>query len=165
MADSNSVPIGTIIMWGGTNNYPGGWLLCDGRACSQSEYLELFQVIQHHFGSPPRSAAFDPATQFYLPDLRGQFVRGVDSTSDGSRDPDRQTRIDAVTGQVIGPQVGSRQGDQFKSHTHEFEKIGVVKGGLAANQYWTNSPAPTSATGGAETRPINVYLNFLIRAK
>jgi phage-related tail fiber protein len=62
-------------------NPPEGFLVCDGSAISRSTYNTLFNVINNLYGNG------DGNTTFNLPDLRGQFIRGFDSS--GSVDRDR----------------------------------------------------------------------------
>lgn len=51
---------------------PKGWLACDGRAVSRSQYGTLFSAVGTLFG------AGDGVATFNLPDLRGEFIRGLD---------------------------------------------------------------------------------------
>lgn len=77
---------------------------------------------------------------FNLPDLRGQFIRGRAGGS--GADPDRTSRTDRGDG-VTGDRVGTKQ----------------------ANSRASTGPIghPSGSTGGQEDRPINVYMNFIIR--
>lgn len=59
---NDSVPIGAIQAYGGITA-PDGWLICDGRAVSRTEYYELFKVIGVSYGTG------DGTTTFNLPDL------------------------------------------------------------------------------------------------
>jgi len=63
------VPAGTIHAYGGSTP-PTGYLLCDGAVLEISEYPALFAAIGTNFGAPN-------GTSFNLPDLRGQFLRGM----------------------------------------------------------------------------------------
>lgn len=51
---------------------PTGWLRCNGAAVSRTTYNKLFTAIGTTFG------AGDGSTTFNLPDLRGEFIRGLD---------------------------------------------------------------------------------------
>lgn len=51
---------------------PLNWLRCNGAAVSRAAYANLFGVIGTLFG------AGDGSTTFNLPDLRGEFIRGLD---------------------------------------------------------------------------------------
>ena len=56
--------IGEIRMFGG-NFAPSGWLLCDGRSLSISQYDTLYNLIGTTYGG-------DGVNTFNLPDLRGR---------------------------------------------------------------------------------------------
>lgn len=50
----------------------GGWLLCDGRSLSRTQYSKLFQAIGTAFGS-------SSGTTFNLPDARGRVLGAIGS--------------------------------------------------------------------------------------
>jgi hypothetical protein len=80
MAES---PAGSIIAYAGENldsNWENltGWMHCDGRPLSTNSYPGLFAAIQFTWGGDPNRGIFN------IPDLRGYFLRGVDT---GRRDP------------------------------------------------------------------------------
>lgn len=56
---------------------PDGWLYCDGRAVSRELYSDLYDCIGETFG------AGDGLSTFNIPDLRGEFIRGWNNSSDG----------------------------------------------------------------------------------
>lgn len=56
----NSVPVGTIIIWIGSN-YPDGWLSLEGQAISRTVYSSLFNIYGTSFGNG------DGKTTFNLP--------------------------------------------------------------------------------------------------
>lgn len=143
------VPTGSMLPYGGTTA-PSGWLLCDGAEVSRSDYASLFAAIGTSFGSG------DGSTTFNLPDLRGEFLRGWDNSR--GRDPDAATR----TG---GDAVGSTQEDEFMSHTHTTSAgYSNNKGRVGSdNRHLVFSGHTTGATGGNETRPKNVAVNFIIK--
>ena len=153
---SNEGPIGSIVMWGGRDNIPEGWLECNGNLLSRSEFRELYETIGENFGE-----IRDPDA-FYLPDLRGRFIRGFDGTA--GRDPDQDSRTDMQNPDLRYSGVGSVQGDMFASHNHSYERFSGGNG-LAGGSYWANGVDTTGSAGGKETRPINAYLSFIIRAK
>jgi len=92
---SGGVPPGTIVH-GAYQTVPEGWLLCDGQSVSTTEYQNLYSAIGNVFGGD--------ATNFNLPDLRGQFIRGWSGPGPSVVDPSRV--------------FGSLQQDAFESHTH-----------------------------------------------
>lgn len=60
---------GQIILFAG-NYTPQGWLPCDGRTLSISDYQPLYSLIGTTYGS-------DNASNFKLPDLRGRIPVGA----------------------------------------------------------------------------------------
>lgn len=125
---------------------PTGWLKANGAAVSRTTYNALFTAIGTTFGIG------DGSTTFNLPDMRGEFVRGLD---DGRG-------VDA------GRAIGSAQADMLKSHTHTYNVTQVTTGaGTVSEPLPTDSSASTKVTnaqGGAETRPRNVALLYCIKA-
>lgn len=69
----DTLPIGGIIAFA-SDTIPNGWLLCDGRAVSRTEYAELFKAIGTKHGSGNGS------TTFNLPNPKGRTLVGKDST-------------------------------------------------------------------------------------
>jgi len=110
-AAGNGTMAGMIVPFAGpTENIPEGWKLCDGSQLTRTEFPALFNAIGTAWGYG------DGSTTFHLPDLRGLFLRGVD----GGRgfDQDRNNRTTMYLGGNRGDQVGSRQMEAFKSHSH-----------------------------------------------
>ena len=138
-------PTGSITMYG-ASVAPSGWLECDGSAISRTTYSSLFAIIGTTFG------VGDGSTTFNLPDLRGEFVRGWDN--------ERGVDSDRV--------LGSSQEDELESHTHPAFGSGNI-GSTYPYVYISNytddlSPIRTvGATGGAETRPRNIALMYIIK--
>ena len=148
-------------------NAPAGWLLCDGAAVSRTLNAQLFAVIGVANGSG------DGMNTFNLPDLRGMFLRGLDGAA--GVDPDKATRTAAKPGGNAGNALGSLQQDQFKSHTHgngSFNRLLQLSNGTNTTTPSTDitpsepdiiNSAPEFATGGNETRPKNIYVNYIIK--
>ena len=137
-------PTGSIIMYGAATA-PTGWLECNGSAISRTTYSSLFAIIGTTFGEG------DGSTTFNLPDLRGEFVRGWDN--------ERGVDSDRV--------LGSSQEDELESHTHFLGNIHSAPGSLyplVSNVVGTLITTITvGATGGAETRPRNIALMYIIK--
>ncbi|WP_437681900.1 phage tail protein [Sorangium sp. So ce131] len=64
------VPVGTIVAYGGSAA-PEGWIVCDGRSVSSTEYAELFAVLGTKYGGSGSS--------FNVPDLKTRVPVGVGS--------------------------------------------------------------------------------------
>jgi microcystin-dependent protein len=126
---------------------PTGWIKANGAAISRATYSALFAAIGVAFGPG------DGSTTFNVPDLRGEFIRGLDD----SRGVD--------TGRTLGPTV---QADELKSHTHDIqtqiENI-ITSSTLItrSDQGQSTANKATQATGGAETRPRNIALLACIK--
>ncbi|MFH1811397.1 MAG: tail fiber protein [Pseudomonadota bacterium] len=159
---SESMPPGTVVAFAGATP-PAGWALCDGQTLSRTTYPELYAAIGDAHGAPNGSS-------FNVPDLRGRFVRGVAGST--SNDPDKDTRARALEGADIsangnkGNAVGSRQLGAMASHTHGYQQaysqgLSVAGGGFVA--FNANTGATSAATGGSENRPVNIYLNYIIK--
>lgn len=161
------LPIGSIVMWGGAAaTAPAGWLICDGSPYKTEQYPDLFAAIGHNFGGRLQGG-LGQDRDFYVPDLRGRFVRGVDTTApDKMRDPDRATRTSMRSPDIVGPVVGSLQEDATRVHTHTYSMAHGSEGrGLFGGSHWSPRDKETGATGGSETRPVNAYLFFIIKAQ
>ncbi len=158
---TNGTPPGTVISFAGANA-PAGYLVCDGSTASSSTYPELYAAIGTLWGGD--------ATNFRLPDLRGQFLRGKDGGA--GVDPDAAARKD-IAGNTTGDVVGSYQADSLQSHTHglgdarAFQAGGSPLGTAADINSLLNPNVSVGifsrATGGNETRPTNAYVLYVIK--
>jgi microcystin-dependent protein len=138
------VPVGAVQAFA-MNSAPSGWLACDGAAVLRTgTYAALFAEIEITYGGG------NGTTTFNVPDLRGYFVRGSGTNSDGT----------------AAGTFGAKQADELKSHSHDF--------GTASEILHTLTGGPTSvrtgwqrgaigSTGGAETRPKNIALLYCIK--
>ena len=154
-------PPGTVVAYMGTTA-PAGWLLCNGASVSRSTYASLYAVIGNASGSAD-------ANSFNVPDFRGRFLRGWDNAI--GRDPDRASRTAMATGGNAGDAIGSIQGDAFKNHSHTFYDTYTNFSQTSASGGAGNTGATgtleqvdtTFQTGGNETRPMNAYVNYIIK--
>ncbi|HKS27370.1 MAG TPA: phage tail protein [Pyrinomonadaceae bacterium] len=163
------VLVGTIVSFvGAVNNLSAGWLNCNGQEVSGTTYPQLLALLGTTYGTP------QTAGNVVLPNLNGVFLRGVDSA--GAVDPDFKSRTSPVSGSssVVGPLVGSRQWHQLLNHTHHwdknFQEIGDGGNDIAVQLALNSNKDPDAGTqpttlndgGGSETRPVNVYVYYLI---
>ena len=112
------VPPGMVMHFAGADA-PSGWLVCDGREISRSTYAELFSAIGTLYG------AGNTTTTFNLPDLRDEFIRGKGDEND----------------------VGDKQADQIKSHTHA--------GGSASAGAHTHTGSVNVNSAGAHSHSVS----------
>ena len=144
------VSIGSIETFAGVAaKIPEGYLLCNGQEVSRATYKDLFDVIGTTYGSTS-------GTTFKVPDLRGEFIRG----------------FDAGRGIDSGRIFGSWQVDMFKSHVHRTGGLfrsynsgpsGVANGVVNVVRSWDSKYDDTQNTGGVETRPRNIAMNYIIK--
>lgn len=184
-AASNGVPSGSILPYAGevSTGVPFGYLVCDGALKNISDYPNLFAAIGTAWGG-------DGVANFRVPDLRGYFLRGV--SNETNTDPDAVGRF-ALNGGNDGDQVGSYQGDITASHNHtgttttngqhthvwgkglegddsgsggshaEFTNIGGSNSSVIQPAGDHNHTFQSDNTGGAETRPKNANVWYIIK--
>lgn len=149
MSSIPSVPTGGIVPTAtvihvATITPPAGYLACDGAAVSRSTYATLYAAIGTTFGSG------DGTTTFNVPDLRGYFVRGFGTNSDGT----------------TSDTFGTKQADELKSHNHTYNIVATNRRAHAAfdtqSMYGVGN-TNTGSTGGTETRPRNIALLACIK--
>lgn len=134
MPISQIAPDRPLIIWEPSGAAPAGYIKANGAAISRTAYAWLFGRIGTTYG------AGDGATTFNVPDLRGEFLRGLD---DGRG-------VDA------GRVNGTAQADQLKAHTHA-AAAGATGASGGYGYFAGNDPTvSTGSTGGTETRPRNV---------
>lgn len=92
------LPVGAIIAFP-SENIPDGFLPCEGQELSRKQYPELSSLLGSAFGGT--------LSTFNLPDLQGQFIRGLDK--DGNLDLDEDGNI---------RKIGSTQEDALQGHRH-----------------------------------------------
>lgn len=124
-----------------TSTAPDGWLLCNGSAIDRVIYDKLFAEIGTVFGTTTGS-------NFRVPDLRGEFIRGWDNGR----------------GVDSGRGFGTTQADQIASHRHTVAAgfiggSGDTEGGSGR----VSSSSNSGFFGGNETRPRNIALNYCIK--
>jgi hypothetical protein len=170
-------PIGAIMAYAAPESSlaNSGWLVCDGRSVRAQDWPLLIPVLGTLYGG-------DGTTHAYLPDLRGQFIRGVNTSASkgaSNNDPDVSTRTPATHGTASGP--GSRQVDAVANHQHNwdhfFYSFGFRDADIACHQpadsgnIQNNTRQATNNDGGiktgstgVETRPKNLALYWIIKA-
>lgn len=156
---------GAISMWAGPTA-PKGSDFCDGGELSKAAYPDLYANIGDTWKNctnPLTGVAWgNPAAgNFRKPDLRSAFTRGVGGPNAAG----------------ITTTLAGYQGDTFQSHYHDtpgdyrFVAPGSSMGGAGALNATAYSdigepianPSYSPLKTGAETRPQNVGVNYIIR--
>ena len=117
-----AVPVGTIIPFAGTSaNLPQGYLICNGAKLNRSDYPFLYEILKTRW--TPAGAPALALGEFYLPDLRGLYLRGLDLTPTTSPavDPDRDIRV-----------TQPYQAQEIFAHSHVTTDQVVLNGGTGS---------------------------------
>lgn len=171
---TNSTPTGCIAYFA-SQTAPSGWIKANGAVLPIASYQILFNSLpKQSNGNTIWWIAGDGPTNFRLPDLRGQFIRGWNdgigngNTTNTSTNPTIPT-IDS------GRVFGDTQLDQFQGHLHFVAGGGAGyntpnTGGFTDAQVTaqnTGDPIADATNGtpryGPETRPTNISLLACIK--
>ena len=151
-------PSASILAYAG-DTAPAGFLLCDGSQVSRTTYAGLYAIVGNRHGSG------DGATTFHLPDYRARFLRGRANGS--TLDPGRASRTAMNTGGATGDLVGSIQADEVGPHSHSIPvRLAVTafaSNDIALGNAAANSTRSVGLSTGLETRPVNAYVNYIIK--
>jgi microcystin-dependent protein len=188
----SDLPIGTVVNFAGnalTNTSPPientteiaalGWMICDGRKLKREEYPALFSVIGDLYGSPDKDS-------FNIPDYRGLFFRGNwtgDDTGkiDGLKKSALENRVKNQNSSQSG--LASLQTDAIQTHEHIYD---IVPAAATSTEPGTegagptppkdntaltengptsdlNSPPGNVKVSQTETRPYNIFINYIIK--
>lgn len=82
-----------------------GWMICDGRALSRSEYRRLFRKIGTAFGDAGSDYMFN------LPDCKGRVMAAIGSQSEIRIDPN-------VMGKSVGEETHTLTTSELPAHSH-----------------------------------------------
>ncbi len=132
------VPTGMVAPFAGAAA-PEGWLLCDGREVSRTEYAALFAVVGTVYG------AGDGAATFALPDLRGRTAAGRDDMGGSAAG-----RLTGRPGGVDGTALGAAGG----AETHALAETEIAEHGHGAGSY-EGRASGTTAGAGAHTHNLS----------
>jgi len=176
---------GMMIPFAGTlEKIPAGWLLCDGSLVDKNAYPELYAALGNSWGGN--------STHFNLPDCRGNFLRGVSYASNRDEDKATRTALNSGgnTGNIVGSyqstQFSSHSHTEGSAGLHNHKNgnykylIQYDNGNNTANNqnYTVGQPDictmgeildagshthTINAAGGSETRPENIYVNYIIK--
>ena len=137
---TDGLPIGAYLSYPSQKVIPAGFLIADGRSLKKSEYAELFNVLGYVYGGSGEN--------FNLPNFSdGKFMRSIGGNA---------------------ASLGVVQQDEIKSHSHSIGQqpgVGQSNNGGTGGFVGQNSYMQSGVTGGNETRPYNMAVVIIIKAK
>lgn len=159
-------PPGSVCFYTGTTII-NGWLFCDGSAISKAtnpEYTNLHSVIGTNYGTASGGSTFN------LPDFRGYYLRGADSTSTAPTNSEfGASTVTLTTSNLTNHShtLPANTGNASADHSHEKGCGSIDDGNCTGNN---NQPpicdSPNAgasfSTGGVNNAPANFnhYHNF-----
>lgn len=152
-------PAGSLA-FGPVSTMPG-YILCDGRQVSRTDYVDLFEAIGTNFG------AGNGSTTFNVPDYRGCFLRGLGIDSATNMYTKQAMGAPNITGTFS---VVRRGGNNNPGPTGAFTQTiwnannGSGGGDDYGGTYTLDASRSSSVYGAAnEIRPVNFAVNFFIK--
>jgi microcystin-dependent protein len=163
----NDVPAGSICSFAG-EKAPNGWLLCDGAQYSSREYPRLYEVVKtkyvpaHEELRVLRFNADNDYKLFYVPDLRGRVIVGIDGGAG-------RVTSNNTLGASGGEEKHQLTVDELASHSHttkfKYDKFYAQGTYRAIWDQATDSNVTIGSTGGDKPhnnmQPYQV-LNYII---
>jgi len=149
-ASNRLVPAGAILAFA-MNAAPTGWLSANGDLISRTTYADLFTAVGTTYG------AGDGVSTFKLPDLRGQFLRGVggDSWAFGTN----QTAYAGSNTYTFGKDDGDGEtGPRGEVNYVAINDVVIT----TANDRGVTKTA-TIPTIPGDTRPVNIAMLYCIK--
>lgn len=148
--------VGMMQMWPASTAPAGGyWLLCDGSAVSQTTYSDLYALLGSTYNKGNETAG-----TFRLPDLRGRFPIGYNSTGDYTP---QWTTTAGVGTNISSVALGTEGGEEthllttaeLASHTHTATSTPTFTVASAdTNQSTLNAPTGTGTVDLAHEHTV-----------
>ena len=149
-----------------TNNT--GWILCSGGTANINVFPSLFNIIEYLYGKGSNS------NEFMVPNYKGYFLRALalDSSIDKGFDEREKNPTTGSAGTSNG--IGSIQQNMVQEHKHKYVNYSGLTPTFCQEKKVSNSENNNVLTGaeifsssdtqesGNETRPVNIYVNYLI---
>jgi microcystin-dependent protein len=123
--DRSTTNIGDL-KWSVVNRDSHGWLLCDGRLLSRTQYRELFDVIGTSFGQDA------PEDSFFLPDCRSRVLGAIGQGN-------------GLSNRTLGEQTGE------ENHTLTINEMPFHNHGGITSTNGTHSHTGTTSTNGTHS--------------
>jgi phage-related tail fiber protein len=151
-AVTSAVPAGTVI-YVAMASAPSGYLKANGAAVSRTTYAVLFAAIGTTFG------VGDGSTTFNLPDLRSEFIRGLD---DG-RGVDSGRALGSLQSEMVGPHTHVVTSPGTRSGSNNQNPGGVLLGSSGDVGNYGAVSITSNSNSGTENRPRNIALLAVIK--
>jgi microcystin-dependent protein len=157
VAEINAFAMPGAVVFFASGNPPAGFLRANGAAVSRTTYAALFAVLGTYYGGGNGS------TTFNVPDLRGEFLRGLDE----GRGVDSGRALGTAQGDAIRNMTGT-----FSTGANSGDFSGVFTSGGARNRIGgspslagviVNFAASSQVATAAENRPRNIALLACIK--
>lgn len=166
-----SIPTGTILSFMG-NNIPNGYVICNGDEYEISNYTNLANYIKQEFGSYDYFGG-DGVTSFKVPDLRGEYLRGSGTGSNGSSGENvgvhQSQGLPNITGtfsEVSHISRTSADGAFSVSTSYEYNGTngGSDFGNRGPSTFTFNASNSNNIYGNSnDIRPSNISVHFIIK--
>ena len=137
-------PGSIMAYYGDAPDVPGGWLLCAGDDLPEGEDYASLKTLLSRVPSLEEGK---------WPDLLGVFLRGLDgrAAEDGGKGP------------FTVRNLGEYQAGMLRGHFHGYQaQVSAPEDGVEGEAQNAGN-ARTGTVGGAENRPKNVTVNFIVR--
>ncbi len=175
-------PAGNVIPYA-IATAPAGYILCNGADVSRTTHARLFGIVGETYGTG------DGSTTFGLPELRAEFIRGLDLSRGvdsgraiGTTQADA-TAVNGLTTASAGSHNHHLLADSYSANRNSLtssSQIQKVNDDLGESGYYAYYMSGTSTgaslglsssngahthtlTGDTETRPTNVALAYCIK--
>lgn len=165
-AGTSDIEIGTVSSFAGDSFAKSGelaalgWKSCNGETLSRGVYASLFASIGNLYGGGE--------SDFNLPDLRGLFVRGVSKPTDTGKVRDCTTAKPSIPFTLSTAPDHSHSAPRMPHESYiENACAGHSVVNYPGNVRTGQSGGHTHTIGGgdSETRPVNIYLDFIIKVE
>ena len=155
------VPTGAVMAFA-MDSTPDGWRVANGAAISRTTYAALFAAIGTTYGSG------DGSTTFNVPDLRGYFIRGHGTNSDGTESGEfgakQADALQNITGKIdLNAQAGFNVTMTGAFYSSEGNTSTLVAFGSGAVEGDYSFDASRVARTSTETRPSNIAMRYCIK--
>ena len=157
----DGTPIGAYLAWSSESKIPAGYLLCDGREISKSEYKELYEIIGDTYGTATDN------TKFKLPKFNdGRFMRGTGGNAavlgTAQEDAIRNIQGELRIGDGTGICTTSSASGAFTKGSTRYSFLPLTGGSESYSVLFSASKVVPTAN---ENRPLNSAVVYIIKAK